>query len=101
MEDSIETQGQEQTRKSDAVMEIYNDPVMQTALDALTIFGKHKEIIIKARGNSIPNAVAVANILTENMLKGNIKIENISVDSEPIHVMGRTQSTIEIILRKI
>ena len=101
MEDSMETKGQEQTRNPDAVMEIYNDPVMQTALDALTIFGKHKEIIIRARGNSIPNAVAVANILTENMLKGNIKIEKITVDSEPIHEMGRTQSSIEIILRKI
>jgi len=97
----MEPKGQEQTIKSDSVMEIHNDPVMQSALDALAIFGKHKEIIIKARGNSIPNAVAVANILTENMLKGNVKIQNIKVDSEPIHEMGRTQSNIEIVLKKI
>ena len=93
--------GQEQTKESDNVFEIYNDPVMQSALDALSIIGKHKEIRIKARGNSIPNAVAVANILTDNMLKGNSKIKKISVDSEPIQEMGRVQSNIEIIIQKI
>lgn len=101
MEETIEMKGQEQTKKNETIMEIHNDPVMQSALDALSIFGKHKEITIKARGNSIPNAVAVANILTENMLKGNVKIEKITVDSEPIHELGRTQSNIEIILKKI
>ena len=79
MEETIEMKGQEQTKKNETVMEIHNDPVMQSALDALSLFGKHKEITIKARGNSIPNAVAVANILTENMLKGNVKIEKIIV----------------------
>ncbi|MGD8638479.1 MAG: ribonuclease P subunit p25 family protein [Nitrosopumilaceae archaeon] len=93
--------GQEQTKESETVFEIHNDPVMQSALDALSIIGKYKEITIKARGNSIPNAVAVANILTENMLKGNSKIKKILVDSEPIHEMGRTQSNIEIIIQKI
>ncbi|MFB5614437.1 MAG: DNA-binding protein [Candidatus Nitrosomaritimum yanchengensis] len=93
--------GQEQTKESDNVFEIHNDPVMQSALDVLSIIGKHKEITIRARGNSIPNAVAVANIITENMLKGNSKIKKISVDSEPIHEMGRTQSNIEIIIQKI
>ena len=97
----METKGQEQTKKSEAVIEIHNDPVMQSALDALAIFGKLKEITIVARGNSIPNAVAVSNILTENMLKGRVKIQNITVDSEPIHEMGRTLSNIKIILKKI
>ena len=97
----MEPKGQEQTKKSDALIEIHNDPVMQSALDALAIFGKHKKIIIRAIGNSIPNAVAVANILTENMLKGSIKVDRITVDSEPIQEMGRTRSNIEIILSKI
>lgn len=92
--------GQEQTKESNNVIEIHNDPVMQSALDALSIIGKYKEIKIRARGNSIPNAVAVANILTDNMLKGNSKIAKITVDSEPIQEMGRTQSNIEIIIQK-
>ena len=101
MEETKGPKGQEQTKKSDeTVIEIHNDPVMQSALDALSIIGKHKEITLKARGNSIPNAVAVANILTENMLKGNSKIENITVDSEPIHEMGRVQSNIQITIKK-
>jgi DNA-binding protein len=92
--------GQEQTNESNNVIEIHNDPVMQSALDALSVIGKYKEIKIRARGNSIPNAVAVANILTDNMLKGNSKITKITVDSEPIQEMGRSQSNIEIIIQK-
>jgi DNA-binding protein len=92
--------GQEQTNESNNVIEIHNDPVMQSALDALSVIGKYKEIKIRARGNSIPNAVAVANILTDDMLKGNSKITKITVDSEPIQEMGRSQSNIEIIIQK-
>ncbi len=101
MEETKGPSGQEQTKESNIVFEIHNDPVMQSALDALSVLGKQKKIKIRARGNSIPNAVAVANILTENMLKGNSKIEKITVDSEPIQEMGRTQSNIEIIIQKI
>ena len=102
MEETKEDNGQEQIEISaDSVIVIHNDPVMESALDAISIFGKHKEITLRARGNSIPNAVAVANIITENILKGNSKIQKITVDSEPIQEMGRTQSNIEIILTKI
>jgi len=102
MEETNEGKGQEQTKISiDSVIDIHNDPIMQSALDALSILGKYKEITIRAKGNSIPNAVAVANIITENMLKGNSKIHKITVDSEPIQELGRALSNIEIILKKI
>jgi DNA-binding protein Alba len=92
----------EQTKTTDeSVFEVHDDPVMESALDALAIIGKHKEITIRARGKSIPNAVAVALIITENFLKGNSKIHKISVDSEPIQELGRATSNIKIILRKI
>ncbi len=92
----------EQTKTTDeSVFEVHDDPVMESALDALAIIGKHKEITIRARGKSIPNAVAVALIITENMLKGNSKIHMIAVDSEPIQELGRVTSNIKIILRKI
>ena len=32
---------------NDAVFEVHNNPVLETALDALSIIGKHKEITIK------------------------------------------------------
>ena len=102
MEDAKERAGQEQTDKSkESIIEIRNDPVMQSALDALEIIGKYKEITIRAKGNSIPNAVAVANILKDNMLKDKSEIQKITVDSEPIQEMGRTLSNIEIVLKKI
>ncbi len=101
MDETKELSGQEQTKTSnESVFDIHNDPIMQSALDILSILGKHKEITIRANGNSIPNAVAVANIITENMLKGNSKIHKITVDSEPIQELGRAISNIEIILKK-
>jgi len=92
----------EQPKTTDeSVFEVHDDPVMESALDALAIIGKHKEITIRARGKSIPNAVAVALIITESLLKGNSKIHKITVDSEPIQELGRATSNIKIILRKI
>ena len=102
MEEIKEENGLEQIKTSqDSVITIYDDPVMQSALDAISVIGKHGKITIKSKGNSIPNAVAVANIITENILKGNSKIQKITVDSEPIHEVGRTLSNIEIIIKKI
>ena len=86
---------------ADSVFIINKEPVMQLALDALTIIGTHKEITLRARGDSIPNAVSVANIINKSMLKGNSKIHQITVSSEPIQELGQVLSKIEIILRKI
>ena len=97
-----ETKDQVQIKTSEnSVIIIYDDPAMQSALDAVSVLGKLGEITIRSSGNSIPKAVAVANIITENIMKGNSKIHKITVDSEPIQELGRTRSNIEIILRKI
>ena len=94
--------GQEQTEKSDdTIINIGNDPVMQSAIDVLSILGKKHRVILKSRGNSIPNAVAVANIITEKMLKGNSKIQKINLDTVAAPGIGSMTSTIEIILYKI
>jgi len=102
MEESVEPYGQEQTAKSeDTIIEIGNDPVMQSAIELLTILGKKNRVILKSRGNSIPNAVAVANIITEKLLNGNSKIEKIHLDTVAAAGIGSMTSTIEIILIKI
>ena len=102
MEETRERYGQEQTNKSeDAIVTIGNEPVMQSAIDVLSILGSKNQIILKARGNSIPNAVAVANIITEKMLKGNSKVQKINLDTVEAAGIGRMTSTIEIILNKI
>ena len=96
---SIPSESIEKTK--DAIIDIYDDPVMQTAINVLPIIGKHTEITLRARGNSISNAVTVALIITESILKGNSKILKITVGSEPIKELGGIHSTIEIILKKI
>jgi len=102
MEETTKSHGQEQTEKSDeTIIQIGNYPVMESALDVLTILGKKNKVILKSKGNSIPNAVAVANIITEKMLKGNSKVEKITLDTVAAAGIGDMTSTIKIILNKI
>jgi archaea-specific DNA-binding protein len=101
MEEIKEEHGQEQINKSeDAIINIRYDPVMQSAIDILPILGNKKKVILRATGNSIPNAVAVANIITEKMLHGNSKVQKIKLDTEAAAGIGNMTSTIEIILTK-
>jgi len=102
MDEVNEQGGQEQTEKSeDAIINIGNDPVMQTAIDVLSILGNKNKVILRAKSNSIPNAVAVANIITEKMLVGNAKVQKITLDTVAAAGIGSMTSTIEIILNKI
>jgi len=100
MEETAELSGQEQTEKSETTIQIGNYPVMESALEVLEILGNKKKVILKAKGNSIPNAVAVANIITEKMMNGNSKVEKIILDTVAAAGIGNMTSTIEIILLK-
>ena len=82
------------------IYNVHNDPVMIEAINVLSLLGTSKKAILRAKGNSIPNAVAIANIITEKMLKGNSKVENILVDTEMPAGIGKMLSTIEIVLLK-
>jgi DNA-binding protein len=67
------------------IIPIHQQDVVPCALDLLTELVKYKTITLVARGQLIPTAVAAANIVTENMMKGNSKILDIIVDSEETH----------------
>ena len=77
---------------------IKDESVMASALEVLTQISSSKQIILLAKGDLIPNAVAVANIVTENMLKGNSSIEDIKLDSVISEEDGQMTSNIEITL---
>ena len=95
MEDVNDSKGQEQTE-----INIGNDPVMLTAIDVVSKLMIQDKISFKARGNSIPSAVAVANIITEKMLVGSTKIEKINLDTVAEAGIGNMTSTVEIIIKK-
>ena len=84
---------------SNSEFTITDAPIMQTAIDVLTKLSINNKMVLKAYGEAIPNAVAIANIITENMLKGNSKIDQILLDSE-ISVDEGMTSNIKIILLK-
>ena len=79
---------------------IKDESVMISAVDVLAKLSNNKSIILKAKGDLIPNAVAIANIVTENMLKGNSSIQDIKLDSVISEEDGQMISNIEIILIK-
>jgi|TARA_B100001540_G_scaffold232236_1_gene206490 DNA-binding protein len=79
---------------------IKDESVMTSALEVLTQISSSKRIVLLAKGDLIPNAVAVANIVTENMLKGNSSIDNIKLDSIISEDDGQMTSNIEITLIK-
>ena len=95
MEEVNEPKGQEQTE-----INIGNDPVMLTAVDVVSKLMNQDKVILKAKGNSIPNAVAVANIITEKMLVGSTKVEKIKLDTLEEAGIGSMTSTAQIIIKK-
>ena len=95
MEEINEPTGQEQT-----IVNIGNDPVMLTAVDVVSKLMIQNKINLKARGSYIPNAVAVANIITEKMLVGRTVVEKIKLDTVEEAGIGSMTSTIEIIIKK-
>ena len=79
---------------------IKNESVMKGAVDVITEISSNNRIVLKADGDLIPNAVAVANIVTENMLKGNSSIQDIKLDSVISEEDGQMTSNIEITILK-
>ena len=79
---------------------IKNESVMKGALDVITEISSNNRIVLKANGDLIPNAVAVANIVTENMLKGNSLIQDIKLDSVISEEDGQMTSNIQITILK-
>ena len=79
---------------------IENGPILQIATDVLMKISKIGKISLKAKGEFIPNAVSIANIIHENFLKDHSKISSINLDSEISPNDGKMISNIEIILLK-
>jgi len=95
----------QEIKRSDKEMDdenyiISDKPVMTSALDVIPKLSSKKKIVLTAKGDFIPNAVAVANIVTENMLKGNSSIQEIKLDSVISEKDGQMTSNIKIILIK-
>jgi archaea-specific DNA-binding protein len=82
MEENIQLNRINSNSEDGKLICINQQPVMECALNLLTELAKYKTISLTAKGDSIPTAVAVANVITENMMKGNSKILAITVDSE-------------------
>ncbi len=104
MDDTNQQYGQKHIVKSNidyTVINIDNAPIMESVFDVLTMLQNTDHVILKSNGNSIPNAVAVANIITEDVLKDKSKVQKILLDTLSAAGIGKMTSTIEILLDKI
>jgi len=90
----------EQSNQVQDIINIGNEPVMLAATEVLAKLMNKNQMILKARGQSIPNAVAVANIITGTMATGVFKIEKIKLDTVAEAGIGNMTSTVEIIIKK-
>jgi len=90
----------EQSNQMQDIINIGNEPVMLAATEVLAKLMNKNQMILKARGQSIPNAVAVANIITGTMATGVFKIEKIKLDTVAEAGIGNMTSTVEIIIKK-
>jgi DNA-binding protein len=90
----------EQSNQMQDIINIGNEPVMLAATEVLAKLMNKNQMILKARGQSIPNAVAVANIITGTMATGVFKIEKIKLDTVAEAGIGNMTSTVEIIINK-
>ena len=96
----MELQVKRSENQVNATYAVKDQSVMTEALEVLTQLSSNKKIILIAKGDLIPNAVAVANIVTENMLKGNSSIQEIKVDSIISEDDGQMTSNIKITIIK-
>ena len=87
------------TDQTDEKFIVTNKPVMESATDVLRLLNKSDNVTIKGKDELCPTVVSIANILTQNFLKGCSSIEKISLDSESLDD-GRLISTIEIRIKK-
>jgi DNA-binding protein len=100
IEENVQLNDVSSNSKDRKLIVINQQPIVECALDILTELVKHRTVTLKAKGDSIPTAVAVANVITENMMKGNSKISDIVVDSESQVNHGPLVSIIEITITK-
>ena len=98
----IQKTEEESTVETDLSNEFFvtDDPIMESATNALMMISKLGLVCLKAKGELIPNAVSIANIITDNFLKNKSKVDKINLDSKISNKDGRMISNIEIILLK-
>jgi len=95
--EGIQNPDQVSPKNEPYVYYVRDEPLMQAALYVFTLINKHGKSILLAKGNSIPSAVAIANIIVEKMLNRVCTVEHITLDSENIY--GKKMlSSIEILL---
>lgn len=97
-----QTQNSDQTpiNNEPYVYYVRDEPIMKAALDVFSLINKHGKGLLLAKGNYIPSAVSIANIIVEKMLHNTCKVKRISLDSD--NEFGkRMLSKIEILLQKV
>ena len=99
------TRSDEEVRTDDHVIFIGNKPFMNYVTGVVIQFTTQnaKEVVVKARGKFISRAVDVSEVASKRFLDGQVKVNDIKIDSEEFENKEGRQvrvSSIEIYLIK-
>lgn len=81
------------------IFELSRKPTMPFVLELISRLREKKEITLKARGNSIANALSVANLLTNNHIENPYKTQQATIDLDPNNKMSSSESAHEMIIK--
>lgn len=81
------------------IFELSRKPTMPFVLELISRLREKKEITLKARGNSIANALSVANLLTNNHIENPYKTQQATIDLDPNNKMSSSESAFEMIIK--
>lgn len=81
------------------IFELSRKPTMPFVLELIARLREKKEITLKARGNSIANALSVANLLTNNHIENPYKTQQATIDLDPNNKMSSSESAHEMIIK--
>ncbi len=81
------------------IFELSRKPTMPFVLELIARLREKKEITLKARGNSIANALSVANLLTNNHIENPYKTQQATIDLDPNNKMSSSESALEMIIK--
>lgn len=65
-------------------------------MDVISVLSKSNSVTLRSKGVSIPVAVAIANVVTHEMLVGRSRVRKILLDTESEPGIGSMVSTAEI-----
>ena len=86
--------------QEDRIIYVDGGTVDTYMMNVISEISKNGNVTLRSKGNSIPTAVSIANVITYEMLKGRSQVKRILLDTDDEPGIGHMTSTAEIVIAK-